>query len=57
MRNHDRRAQHSWHRGGNGWNNPTALDASWSTAPGPALLGVPSTGENHHANTGATVRN
>lgn len=33
MRNHDRRAQHWWHRGGNGWNNPAALDASWSTAP------------------------
>lgn len=25
--------------------------------PGPALLGVPSTAENHHADTGATVRN
>lgn len=25
--------------------------------PGPALLGVPSAGENDHANIGATVRN
>lgn len=39
MRNHDRRAQHSWLRGGNGWNNPTALDASWSTAPRTCFAG------------------
>lgn len=53
------RGEHSTHGTGEGMDG--AIQQSWmppgAECPGPALLGVPKAGEDHHANTEATVTN